>query len=67
MTLTINIFQILRMRVVDKVACSGLVVASILTGIIATKVLNRTFTSSEQTTNNLPILSDFLCGDFYQG
>ena len=54
------------MCVLDRVACSSLVVACILTEIFSTLFLNKTNTFWEQSENNVPISSQSLCEDFYQ-
>ena len=55
------------MCVSDKIACSGVVLACILNGIIAILVSNQTITFSGHTENKLFESSQNLCEDFYQG
>ena len=55
------------MCVFDNVACSRLVVACILTEIIATLFFNTTNIFSKQSENKLPISSAISCEDFSQG
>ena len=55
------------MCVLDKVVCSSLVVACILTRIIFTLVLIKTNTFLGQSENNVSISSQNLRKDFYHG
>ena len=55
------------MCVLEKNACRSLALACILTGIIAALVLNKTNTFSGQSKDILPISSQNLCEELYQG